>query len=230
MNNGFNISLIIPCYNEYKNLNLLLNEIEVLNSTSNIEVIIVNNGSTDESAQYLNKKHRARFKLVSVHNNLGYGYGVKAGINASSGELIIIIHGDLELNLVETFEKISSQLRPDMFIKGIRVRRTIRSKFFSLLMALLASIYFKRLLYDINAQPTVFPRNLLMDVNKLPDDFLFDLAVYLNAKNNKIHISRIRVFNKARIHGISSWNRGLISQFNLGFKILKGFKDLKKIN
>lgn len=46
-------SLIIPCYNESANLPLLLERCKPLGAQSNIEVILVDNGSTDRSPEVL---------------------------------------------------------------------------------------------------------------------------------------------------------------------------------
>ena len=58
------ISLIIPCFNEEKNIEKLFNKLNFLlneNSRENIEIIIVNNGSTDNSESLI-KQHSLYLK------------------------------------------------------------------------------------------------------------------------------------------------------------------------
>ena len=51
MNNSLNCSIVIPCYNEAKNLPMLFKKCEEIYSTNqNVEIVIVNNGSTDDSS------------------------------------------------------------------------------------------------------------------------------------------------------------------------------------
>ena len=43
------LSIVLPCYNESKNLNNLLNSLEKLKKNTDLEIIVVENGSTDNS-------------------------------------------------------------------------------------------------------------------------------------------------------------------------------------
>ena len=48
-------SLIIPCYNEAKNIPVLLKKIQPLLDNKSIQVVMVNNGSTDDSHKVISK-------------------------------------------------------------------------------------------------------------------------------------------------------------------------------
>ena len=75
-------SIIVPCYNEEKNIPLILEKFNNVIKNEEIEVILVNNGSTDNSAKIfenlLPKFSFARTVLVPV--NQGYGYGILQGL------------------------------------------------------------------------------------------------------------------------------------------------------
>ena len=64
-----NVSLIIPCYNEAKNLPFLINRCEKLIEEFPMEVILVDNGSTDNSEKII--ANHSVLKLVRVENNKG---------------------------------------------------------------------------------------------------------------------------------------------------------------
>ena len=69
LKNKKKLSIIIPSYNEINNLKILLNKAnEILSKNKNIEIIIVDNGSTDGSKNYLydNKKFFPKIKVVRV--------------------------------------------------------------------------------------------------------------------------------------------------------------------
>ena len=98
------ISLIIPCFNEEKNLEKLLNKLDYLlneNSNDNIEIVIVNNGSTDNS-ELIIKKHSSylqkKINLLTIEKNIGYGDGIHKGINYSNGEILCWFHADLQFD------------------------------------------------------------------------------------------------------------------------------------
>ena len=86
------ISCVISCYNEEKNIAILLDQIKSNNLEKNFEFIIVNNGSTDNSS-ILIAKHPF-VKLVKVKKNEGYGNGILEGLNNASGEILAWTHAD----------------------------------------------------------------------------------------------------------------------------------------
>ena len=95
------ISLIIPCFNEEKNLEKLFDKLNLLlkeYSDENIEIVIVNNGSTDNSATFI-KQHelytKNKISLLHIDKNKGYGDGINRGISHSNGQIICWFHADL---------------------------------------------------------------------------------------------------------------------------------------
>ena len=101
------ISLVIPCYNEEDNLEKLLTKISyVLKkfSKERIEIVIVNNGSTDNSEKIIKKHelfHQNFISLLNLKKNKGYGDGINQGINFSKGDVVCWFHADLQFDPVE---------------------------------------------------------------------------------------------------------------------------------
>jgi len=90
------ISVIIPVYNESnisKNIILLLNALSI----GKHELIIVNDGSTDNSLQHINEttKSRKNVKLISYRFNRGRGYALRQGFAAAKGDIIVTTESDL---------------------------------------------------------------------------------------------------------------------------------------
>ena len=85
------ISVIIPVFNEEKSIKNTINEIKsVLKKNKldkNSEIIVVNDGSTDNTKKILEK-----CDVVVINNpiNIGYGFSLKRGINAAKNETIVI--------------------------------------------------------------------------------------------------------------------------------------------
>ena len=78
-------SLIIPCYNEEKNLPLLLERCAKITKHNDVEIILVDNGSTDKSFEVLQNllpKYRG-CRVVRVEKNQGYGFGILAGLKSA---------------------------------------------------------------------------------------------------------------------------------------------------
>ena len=110
-------SLIIPCYNEAENLPLLFERCAKLAEQADIEVILVDNGSTDHSPEVLRNliKTHSGCRSIRVEENQGYGFGVLSGLNAATGEIIGWTHADLQT--VSEYLKQSPGLRMNFMNK-----------------------------------------------------------------------------------------------------------------
>jgi glycosyltransferase involved in cell wall biosynthesis len=96
-----NISIIIPFLNESGNIpNLIeaINKFSANNNTLTIEVIFVNDGSTDDSIQILRSYKLNTFssKIISFSKNFGSHAAIRAGILNSNGEYITFMYADLQ--------------------------------------------------------------------------------------------------------------------------------------
>jgi len=85
------VSLIIPAYNEEKNIG---NVIEIAQKVSAIsEIIVVDDGSKDKTAQI---SKDLGVEVISHHKNLGKGEALKTGISSANGEILLFLDADWE--------------------------------------------------------------------------------------------------------------------------------------
>lgn len=101
MNNIFDISIIVPLYNEEQVFNQLIERLQnVINSTKfSCEIILVNDGSSDNTAQLIEEicKKDIRFTGVLLSRNHGHQLAVTAGMaNVRGKKGAMIIDGDLQ--------------------------------------------------------------------------------------------------------------------------------------
>ena len=90
------LSIIIPCYNEYRTISTILEKIKNVNNLDK-EIIIIDDFSTDGTKEILqNIKDLNGIQVLYNEKNFGKGYCIKKGIEKSSGEIIIIQDADLE--------------------------------------------------------------------------------------------------------------------------------------
>jgi glycosyltransferase involved in cell wall biosynthesis len=93
------LSVIIPAYNEAQFIDELIIRVKAVVLPDGItkEIIVVNDGSTDETAAILKKYTTdSMIKLLSEDKNEGKSVAVKKGIDASTGDIILIQDADLE--------------------------------------------------------------------------------------------------------------------------------------
>ncbi|HAS73459.1 MAG TPA: glycosyl transferase family 2 [Clostridiales bacterium UBA8960] len=208
------LSVVVPCYNEKDNIPLILERFSGSIGNRLIEVILVDNGSTDGSDVVLDvlipKYPFAR--RVTVPVNKGYGYGIVTGLKTATGDYIGWTHADMQTDpndVSRAYDKIADLVNEglkEVYIKGNRKKRPLIDQFFTLGMSLYETLYLKMPLWDINAQPNIFPRVFFESLMTCPDDFSLDLYMYYKAKKKKLPLQRIDVRFTQRIHGQSKWN------------------------
>src|SRR4051794_28740294 len=93
------ISVFFPAYNDASSLSALLaRTFEVLRRRiPDYEVIIINDGSTDHTAEVLNdlvKQYRPYLRVVTHSTNLGYGAALRSGFDAATKDWIFYTDGD----------------------------------------------------------------------------------------------------------------------------------------
>ena len=97
------LSIIIPCYNEEKNVELIHNTIVKLfyNKKIDFELIFINDGSKDNTILELKKlveKNEAVIKVVNFSRNFGKEAAMYAGLKESTGDYVVIIDADMQQN------------------------------------------------------------------------------------------------------------------------------------
>ena len=99
------ISVIIPTYNRYGYLKQLINSI-FEQSYNNIELIVINDNSTDSTDKYMSKleKQNSNIKYIKNKENRGPSYSRRTGYEKSEGEYIVFADDDdyyIDNNLFE---------------------------------------------------------------------------------------------------------------------------------
>lgn len=110
------VSVVIPCYNESEVIDYTVEEL--LNVTNSIEgyqfeLIFVNDGSADDTeAKLLNySQQHDKVHLISFSRNFGHQPAVSAGIEAATGDAVVLIDADLQdpphliKDMIELWEK-----------------------------------------------------------------------------------------------------------------------------
>ncbi|MGN7808428.1 glycosyltransferase family 2 protein [Flavobacterium sp. 22076] len=228
------LSIVVPCYNEQKNIPLILEKFNEVVKTEDIEVILVNNGSTDNSEIVLNEllPNYSFAKVVKVDVNQGYGFGIVSGLKEAKSNFIGYTHADMQtdpLDVIKAFKIIESQDDPKKcYVKGNRKKRRLFDQIFTTGMSLFETIYLGSKLWDINAQPNIFHKTFFQDLENIPKDFSLDLYFLYMAKKRGINVIRFDVVFPPRIHGESSWNNGIVSKWKFIKRTIDFSIKLKK--
>jgi len=225
--------IVIPCFNEVESLLNLFSECQNLIDASNNSVgfILVNNGSTDASkevfANFIGKN--PCIKIVELSQNQGYGAGILAGLSVTTAPIIGWTHADLQTPLLDCLVGIREIQKGNDFVKGSRQGRKFSDRIFSHGMAIFETILFRQKLEEINAQPTVFGKQILQQWSNPPLDFSLDLYALVMANRSMGQIKRITVNFLPRQHGESKWSIGFKSRLKFIKRTIKYSFELRRM-
>ena len=216
------ISIVVPLYNEERTiiniLSKIQNEIKKLNEF-NFEVIIINDGSNDNSKKLLEENSSLYNTLISLNNNRGKGFAIREGLKKVSGEIILIQDADLEYlphnykNLLEPFKEYEAQV-----VYGSRFKSTEASRvlFFwhmiaNKIITFCSNIFSNLNLTDVETGYKVFRSDILKKIDLKENSFAFEIEI--TQKIAKIK-PKLRIFEV----GISYFGRTYDEGKKIGFK------------
>ena len=226
------LSIVIPVFNEINFLNKLFEQLKLYFDKKNIEIIVVDDGSTDGSSDLLKKikqngKYNFLFKLIKLDINSGKGKAIQTGIKNSEGEYILLQDADLELDskdAKEMFDMITS----NEDIKCIFGSRYLSGKlkknnyFFNNLVgkinSLIFNIFFSQSLSDVHCGLKILHRSVIEKIKLSVNDFgiEIDLASQIVRNNFFIYEFGVSYFFRSKAQGKKiTWVDGLKSFYYL---------------
>jgi glycosyltransferase involved in cell wall biosynthesis len=216
--------LVLPCYNESESIKKLIERAVAAAKSHNYDhrsfgLVLVENGSKDNSRAVMYQLRDSElgewFRVVCIDNNQGYGYGLWQGLKATTAEYVSWSHADQQCDPNDAFlalQKLKTHGN-HVLVKGKRFGRNWKDFLVSRVFEVIASVLLGYRLFEINAQPKVFQRNLLENIINPPYDFAFDLYVLYCARKNGYQIRTIQVEFPQRVHGLSNWAASFRSRF-----------------
>lgn len=224
------ISIVIPCFNEENNLDIFYNTIKktMISFWDNIELIFINDGSSDNTflkLEELYNEDKKHVKVINFSRNFGKEAALLAGLKKSVGDYVSIIDADLQQNpkyLVEMIQFLENNQEYDMVAAYQKIRKESKAlKFFKNsfydLINLISEIDFVKSASDFRT----LRRNVVNSIIQLPERCRFSKGIF-SWVGFKTHYIEYEVEN--RNSGESKWNffklfvyalNGIISFSNL---------------
>ena len=90
------ISIVIPTFNEIRNISVIINQLLILDFSSDIEIIIVDDNSSDGTADKVRQlvHNDKRIRLINRVGRSGLSSAIKEGCLCASGELVVVMDAD----------------------------------------------------------------------------------------------------------------------------------------
>ena len=174
------ISILIPSFNEGETILKVLNRIlETSGANSFYEIIIIDDGSTDNTKDLLEKNKNLYTNLITYNSNRGKGYAIKKGLEKATGKYVFFQDADLEYDPIELnkFIKLINQFNPDLII-GSRFNysdytrsHNILNKFGNKIITLIFNLLYNTTFTDIYSCYACFKKELLNEKNLKTNGF-----------------------------------------------------------
>jgi glycosyltransferase involved in cell wall biosynthesis len=238
------VTLCITAFNEHENLHDLIKDLTWLHAQQiGLQVVIVDNGSTDDTWRTLQVKsleHGGWLSIVRLGENLGYGGGLRSAIEVADTETVALLSADRQypiedvLQAIRKFQFSAQQDSPRVILVGNRKERydPKSAKFVSWFYSRTVRLLLGTEVIDVNGQPKIFGRQLLTQEKiSWSDSFFFDAQLIAVAQrlNFKLISSPVRFVN--RRYGKSSWSGQRIKVYRETLIEMWGFrKFLNKID
>ena len=172
--NNILISILIPSFNEQKTILNVLNRIsKTIDSNINYEVVVINDGSTDNTLKLLEQNKNLYNQLITYERNYGKGNAVKKGLEVSKGKYVFFQDADLEYDPIDInkFIKLINRFEPDLII-GSRFNyseytrsHNILNKFGNMLITFIFNLFYNTTFTDIYSCYACFKKELLNETN-----------------------------------------------------------------
>src|SRR5437764_14919028 len=115
------VSVVVPVFNEEENMPILQSELRAALSGLDYEIVFVDDGSTDRSAEKIEVAPNIR--ILRFERNTGQSAALYAGIRAARGETIVMIDGDLQNDPADIPRLLEQISRGADLVCGYRAKR-----------------------------------------------------------------------------------------------------------
>ena len=196
------LSVIIPVYNEEKSILNLLDKVRLVNISK--EIIVIDDGSIDNTNKILRDNHTTYDKLITLAENKGKGYACRVGIKNAKGAYVVIQDADLEYDPHNFFDMISVINKDTRVVYGSRALkggintsppglRPYFSKLANYLLTKFSNLMSGQNLTDAHTCYKMFESDLIKQINLKENGFNFCPEVNAKIAKKKIKIIEVPI-------------------------------------
>lgn len=220
------ISVFFPCYNEQGNVARVAQQaIDVLEGIhADYEVIIVDDGSADDTGRIADEIAAAHDRVRVVHHprNLGYGAALQSGFRAARKELVFYTDGDGQFDLNEMPPLLPLMKQYDI-VSGYRLDRkdNLIRKFGGWAWTTVNRFAFSLNIRDIDCAFKLYKRAIFDDITMESTGALIDTEILARAARKGYTITQKGVHHYPRVAGRQTGANPRV--------ILRAFRELLKL-
>ena len=223
---NYSISAFFPVYNDAGTIELMINRLKQVleETTKDYEIIIVNDGSEDNSAEIadqLAKKHK-NIKVIHHEKNKGYGGALKTGFKNVTKDLVFYTDGDAQYNALE-LKRLLPHINDHHVVNGYKLNRGD-----GILRKILGTTYnhtvrfiFNLKVKDVDCDFRLMHSKIFKNINLKTDTGMICVEMMKKIENQNYKIKNIPVNHYPRTYGRSQFLRP-----KRVIKTMKGVLDL----
>jgi glycosyltransferase involved in cell wall biosynthesis len=193
------ITVIIPAYNEEKTIREILRRVQATQIAH--EILVVDDGSKDGTREILEEINgQGPVRVIFHEHNQGKGAAVRTGIQAASGEVIIIQDADLEYDprdypaLLRPIEEgIAEVVFGSRFLGGARRPIMFWHMVANKILTLVTNILYNNILTDMETGYKVFLRTVVADIPLHARGFEFEPEFTAKVLKRKARIFEVPI-------------------------------------
>lgn len=194
------LTIIIPAYNEELAINSTLQELTILTTKNEWNIIVVNDGSTDKTREIVEKYDEVR--LINHPYNKGYGASLKTGIKSAETDIVAIYDSDGQ-HTPEDLEKLYENYQSYDMIIGERQKESHQEwlrKPGKFLLSKIANFLTGVKIPDLNSGLRIINRDIIIKILHLfPDGFSFSTTSTIAFLNLGYNVKYIPILTRKRI-------------------------------
>lgn len=204
------LSIFFPAFNEEENIENTITD-AIANAkklTKKFEIIVVNDGSTDNTAEVVKRisSKNKNIRLVSHDKNRGYGAAVKTGIKSCKYDWIFFTDSDGQFKLNELKKFVDNRDKADLIIGYRKKRMDPFHRIFiaKVLLKIWNRVLFGLKLKDVDCAYKLFPKKIIKGINLETESAITVTELLVKAKQKGHTILELPVTHYARKHGVQT--------------------------
>ncbi|HEV2107298.1 MAG TPA: glycosyltransferase family 2 protein [Thermomicrobiales bacterium] len=199
-------SLVLPAHNEEENIRIVVEDaLETLpRFTDEFDIIVVNDGSRDGTANIINALATADARVKPIHHpqNQGYGAALRSGFAAATGDYVMFMDADRQFNITD-LALLSPFVRDYDVVAGFRRERNdplirrLNAEIFNVVVRVLFGIHLR----DVDCAFKVFRGDVLRSLTLSAPGALINTEMQAKLRRRGATVQQVAVHHYPRVAG-----------------------------